>query len=171
MTLKKTTRKPLTYSTMRCVYTLAMPEIPLADIEEISMQGDLSKYLSIILSVSPSPSLQAVFNVTKRYPLTEEDYHTLAGIQAATYTAEHAHVGTDPAALQPLMHKFYPSHLSDTFSGRKSIGKLFRQKSVEQTLAEDGFRKSFDSVRAKSTSPHNLKILYLQYCWSKPFYG
>lgn len=114
---------------------------------------------------------EAVFNVTKRYPLKDEDYHTLAGIQAAVYTAEHPDLGTDSAALQPLMHKFYPSHLSDTLIGKKSIGKLFRQKSVDQTLAEDEFRRSYDSVRAKSPSAHNLKILYLQYCWSKPFYG
>ena len=118
------------------------------------------------------PPSQAVFNVTKaRYPLKDADYHTLAGIQAATYISEHPDIGTSLGALRPFMDIFYPPHLSETVGGKKSIGKLFRQKSVEQSLVEDLFRVQYESMQAKSAPPHDLKILYLQYCWSKPFYG
>ena len=118
-------------------------------------------------------SLQAVFNVTNtRYPLQEADYHHLAGIQAATFAAEHPGEGVASTRLRPFIHKFYPPHILEMpVAARKSLGKLFRQKSVEQPPAEEKLRESFESVAGKGLLPHNLKILYLQYCWSKPFYG
>ena len=119
------------------------------------------------------PLFQAVYNVTKsRYPLEEADYHTLAGIQAATYAAEYPKEEITSESLRPLMDKFYPPHLVDTVgAGKKSIGKLFRQKSAELLSVEEKLQEHFESVVAKSATPHTLKILYLQYCWSKPFYG
>jgi hypothetical protein len=116
---------------------------------------------------------EAVYNVTKsRYPLVEADYHTLAGIQAATYAADNPKEGLSLETLRPLMDKFYPPNLVEMVGGgKKSIGKLFRQKSTELISLEDKLREHFESVVAKSATPHNLKILYLQYCWSKPFYG
>lgn len=118
---------------------------------------------------------EAVFNVTKtRYPLEEPDYHSLAGIQAATFAAEHPGEGITSTTLRPFLSRFYPPHLLEppAAAARKSLGKLFqRQRSVEQLPAEEKLRESFESVVAKGASAHNLKILYLQYCWSKPFYG
>lgn len=116
---------------------------------------------------------EAVFNVTKtRYPLTETDYHDLAGIQAVTFATEHPGDRITSATLGPYLHKFYPPHLLEHPSGgRKSLGKLFRQKSVETSVAEEKLMRNFDMMIGRKLPPHNLKILYLQYCWSKPFYG
>ena len=105
------------------------------------------------------------------YPLVDQDYHVLAGIQAVTFVTERPDIDAKPASLRPFMSRFYPSHLLETVGVKKSIGKLFRQKSVDQPSVEDLFREQYDSVRAKCTAPHNLKVLYLQYCWSKPYYG
>ncbi|CAI8025801.1 FERM domain-containing protein 8 [Geodia barretti] len=116
---------------------------------------------------------EAVFNVTKtRYPLEETDYHELAGIQAATFAVEHPGEGLTSGNLHPYLQTFYPPHLLEPpTGGQKSLLKLFRQRSVEHSLAEEKLRGHFEKVASKRLSAHNLKILYLQYCWSKPFYG
>ena len=128
----------------------------------------------------PTPStMQAVFNVTKtRYPLKDEDYHALAGIQAATFAAEHPDEGlTSATSLRPFLSRFYPSHLLQTAApiGMKSIGKLFKQTrgvvEGQQSGLEEKLKEEFESMVGRATSAHNLKVLYLQYCWSKPFYG
>ena len=114
-----------------------------------------------------------MFNVTKtRYPLEETDYHELAGIQAATFAVEHPGEGLTSGNLHPYLQTFYPPHLLEPpTGGQKSLLKLFRQRSVEHSLAEEKLRGHFEKVASKRLSAHNLKILYLQYCWSKPFYG
>ena len=104
-----------------------------------------------------------------RYPLSEEDFHRLAGIQAAVFTAEHPDLDPKASSLRPFLSLFYPPSLLDTGS-KKALGKLFRQKSVDSPV-EDLFSQEYESVRSKCTNAHNLKLLYLQYCWSKPYYG
>ena len=48
----------------------------------------------------------------------------------------------------------------------KKLSKFFKAKSLQ-----DEFVKSFQDAMRKCQDPHQLKILYLQLCWHKPYYG
>lgn len=113
---------------------------------------------------------EAVFNVTKtRYPMTREELHDLAGLQAAVEAYESLDRDPNPRNYLSNLSKYYPRYMV-TVEARK-LGKLFRQKSVENKDTGDLFAKSMKSACGKSTDPYQLKILYLQLCWHKPFYG
>ena len=114
---------------------------------------------------------QAVFNVTKaRYPMSKDELHTLAGLQAAVYAAETGQQA-DSVSLRPLLVRFYPQHMFAS-DPKKVISRLFKQKSTTEVKTLDvQFDQAVQSAQQKSPDPHRLKILYLQLCWSKPFYG
>ena len=130
-------------------------------------QNVVRKQLS---SLSP----QAVFNVTRaRYPMPEDDLHTLAGLQAAVFAAETGQ-GRDVASLRPHLHQFYPQHMLST-DPKKAIKKLFTKMSAGSIPEAKGLGAQFELALQKAmgrgSEPQQLKVFYLQLCWSKPFYG
>lgn len=120
------------------------------------------QYLSI--------SLQAVINITKaRYPVSRDDLHTLAGLQAAEFAA--ARGTTDPNKdTLPHMSSLYPPYMLKTQLA-KSLLKLKFSQSEQTKEIQERFGEAFRSAWRKTTDPHNLRVLYLQLCWSMPFYG
>ena len=121
-----------------------------------------------------------MFNVTKaRYPMSKDEIHTLASYQAAILQAEREE--EDPSAsstsLKLELRRFYPAYLLPKASDpkQKKTGRLFKQKSVEAkgpTLQEE-FEKSLKVAmeKLKKTDAYQMKVLYLQMCWHKAFYG
>ena len=125
-----------------------------------------------------------MFNVTKaRYPMSKEELHTLAGLQAAILQAEQEgkERGTDTAAasssascFKEELRQFYPSYLLPEVAHPKQK-KFRKQKSVEgkHPLLYEDFEKSLKSAKEKlkKVDVYQLKVLYLQLCWHKPYYG
>ena len=115
--------------------------------------------------------LQAVFNVTiSRYPFTKDELHSLAGLQAAVLAAEKGDTNPQPTNMKSDLSTFYPAYMLQGGDAKK-IGRLFKQRSVENKTVQEEFSKAFNDAWKKSTKPYELKILYLQICWHKPFYG
>lgn len=54
--------------------------------------------------------------------------------------------------------------------GGLKIPKLFKKSAETKTVADE-LLKSYKEALKKCEDPHQLKILYLQLCWHKPFYG
>ena len=112
----------------------------------------------------PHTSLQAKVNVTQgRYPMTTEELHTLAGYQAAIELGSYDTETAKPHNIKLHLSSFYPKHMLGN-----SAKKLFKSptEKLESKLVE-----SYQAASQKSTDSFNLKVLYLQLCWSKPFYG
>lgn len=111
---------------------------------------------------------EAVFNTTRgRYPLSVEEFHSQAGLQAAVKHLEEGNKSpTTVPALKPEM--FYPPHMRP--KGGLNLTKLFK-KSPETRSIADELSKAFKYALKKCSDPHQLKILYLQLCWHKPYYG
>ena len=77
----------------------------------------------------------------------------------------------DASKVKLDFQAFYPSHM---FYGSqiKKLTKLFKpKKSAENKAIEEKFMKSLNDSKEKCSDPHHLKVLYLQYCWHKPYYG
>lgn len=128
----------------------------------------------------PSLFLQAVFNVTRaRYPMSREEIHALAGFQAAILQGKGQETSGTPSSssVKQDLHRFYPAYMlaEAAESKPKKSGRLFKQKSVEakQPTLREEFEKSLEEAEKKlaKTSAYQLKVLYLQLCWHKPFYG
>ena len=116
------------------------------------------------------PSLpQAVFNITKaRYPASRDDIHTLAGLQAAEFAATNG--TTDPSKVSlPPLSSLYPPYMLKT-QLTYFLKLKFSQADPTKEIQER-FDEAFASAWRKTTDPHNLRVLYLQLCWSMPFYG
>ena len=102
--------------------------------------------------------------------MQKEDLHTLAGLQASVYGAEIGQNG-DFESMRVFINQFYPGHMTAPKLTR-DVARLFKQKSQSSlTPLEESFRNTLASAQAKTTDAHQLKVLYLQLCWSKPFYG
>ncbi len=104
-----------------------------------------------------------------RYPMTRDELHDLAGLQAAVGAYESMDSDPNPTHYQSNLSKYYPNYMIPTETSK--LGKLFRQKSVEGKDTPELFAKSMKSACGKSGDPYQLKVLYLQLCWYKPFYG
>ncbi len=112
--------------------------------------------------------LQVVFNTTRgRYPFSIAEFHSQAGLQAAI-----KHMESDTKNLANLKSEanfFYPPHMRTTKGGHK-VTKFFK-KSAEGKGLGDELIKSYEEASNKCPDPHQLKILYLQLCWHKPYYA
>ena len=101
--------------------------------------------------------------------MTVDELHMLAGYQAAieidllpdTVTIDN---------LRPHLPSLYPSHMLDRGVFTKVMSLLFRSSGsgLENKMIES--YKLACQMR-DGCDPFNLKVLYLQLCWSKPFYG
>ena len=105
--------------------------------------------------------------------MPKDDLHSLAGLQAAVFAAETGERG-DIASLRPHLHRFYPQHMVAT-DPKKAIKKLLTKISSGSIPEAKGLDAQFDEALRKalgrSSDPQQLKVFYLQLCWSKPFYG
>ena len=133
----------------------------------------------LLFSYSFPVHTQAVFNVTKaRYPMSKEELHTLASFQAAILQAERQETAAAPtSSVKQELNRFYPAYMlaEAADSKPKKSGRLFKQKSVEakQPTLQEEFEKSLKDAEKKleKTDVYQLKVLYLQLCWHKPYYG
>jgi len=111
--------------------------------------------------------LQAVFNTVRgRYPLTVQEYHSQAGLQSAVKVTEDNSKAVD---LKAEVNSFYPPHLRTNRGGIK-VTKLFK-KSTETKSLSDELMTAHQEALKKCKDPHQLKILYLQHNWHKPYYA
>ena len=106
--------------------------------------------------------------------MSKEEIHTLAGFQAAILQEE----GQETTAVAKSdLRRFYPAYIlaEAADSKPKKSGRLFKQRSVEakQPALREEFEKSLEEAekKLKKTDAYQLKVLYLQLCWHKPFYG
>ena len=114
-----------------------------------------------------------------RYPMSKEELHTLAGFQAAILQAEGQETtAASSSSVKQDLSRFSPAYMlpEATDSKPKKSGRLFKQKSVEakQPTLREEFEKSLEEAEKKldkKTDAYQLKVLYLQLCWHKPFYG
>ena len=117
--------------------------------------------------------VQAVLNVTKaRYPVSKENLHTLAGLQAAVFVAESGN--TDPNPTSPVnfpLERVYPQYLLGTDLLTKVKNLLTQKQKAQLKEIQANFDAAFRSAWQKTTDVHQLRVLYLQLCWSFPFYG
>jgi hypothetical protein len=116
---------------------------------------------------------QAVFNVTRgRYPLPVEEFHSQAGIQAAVKYLEEGKTFTCRKGEEDT---FYPPHMRGGRGGGGGGGnvvtKLFKKTSPESKSLLDELNRAHQEAVKKCEDPHQLKILYLQLCWHKPYYS
>lgn len=100
--------------------------------------------------------------------MSKDEFHHLAGLHAAVVATESGDTNPNPASYQTSLSCFYPSHMCPEPS---KIGKLFKQKSTEGKDTQQEFAKAMRSACSKCVEAHQLKVLYLQLCWHKPFYG
>lgn len=112
--------------------------------------------------------------------MSKEELHALAGFQAAILQAEGQDTSGTPSSSSSVkqdLHRFYPAYmLTEAVDSKpKKSGRLFKQKSVEtkQPTLREEFEKSLEEAEKKlaKTNAYQLKVLYLQLCWHKPFYG
>lgn len=116
--------------------------------------------------------MQSVFNTLRgRYPLSEQEFHTLAGLLAAVQFTESGKPSQDRAELLSRINTFYPPHMQQSRGSLKKISKLFKQKTVDNKMYQEEFMKQFNDAVGKCRDPHQLKCRYLQMCWHKPYYG
>ena len=113
--------------------------------------------------------LQAVFHTTRgRYPLTVEEFHTQAGVQAAIKHLEED-TKSDLSAVKSEVGQFYPPHMVP--SGSLKVTKFFKKSSEPKGGVVNELTKAYQEALKKCGDTHQLKILYLQLCWHKPYYG
>lgn len=102
--------------------------------------------------------------------MSNEDLHELAGLQASVFAAE-LRQSADLDSLLPYLADFYPHYMT---AGNRKLGvvKRLRQRSQSglELLFADGLRSAQGKV-TEPNNPHQLKVLYLEKCWSMPFYG
>ena len=111
---------------------------------------------------------QAVFNITRgRYPLSVEEFHSQAGIQAAVKHLEEDN--KDASFRKGEEDLFYPPHMRGGRGGGM-VAKLFKKTPETKNLVDELNGACKDALK-KCEDPHQLKILYLQLCWHKPYYG
>lgn len=108
--------------------------------------------------------------------MSKEDLHTLAGFQAAVLESELREKHPTASSFQTELGLFYPAYLlaEGADSKSKKSGRLFKQKSVDgKQLLQEEYEKSLAQAKdkLKKTDVYQLKVLYLQLCWHKPFYG
>ena len=111
--------------------------------------------------------------------MSKDELHTLAGFQAAILQAEQEEKDSkaSPSSLRAELSRFYPSYLLAEVAEPKpkKSGRLFKQRSVESKhpSLHEQFEKSLASAveKLRKTDAYQLKVLYLQLCWHKPFYG
>ncbi|KAH9523068.1 hypothetical protein Btru_065655 [Bulinus truncatus] len=115
---------------------------------------------------------EAKYNVTMaRYILNEEDYHTLAGIQAIiTFGVHHPQIHT-LSEYKSNLEKFYPVHMYC-----QSRFSFFKSNSTHTTPCEQQFMAAHIKLSKdlKTDSTINLKDYYRKYLhllWQYPFYG
>ena len=129
-------------------------------------------YYGECCSSSSSSFPQAVSNTLKvRYPLSRDDLATLAGLQAAVDVAQGSRAG-EPSGAD--INKYFPAHhLTSASPVKKSIGRIFKQKSTDKdaTSLQQDFSRAFSEACKRSSDAHQLRVLYLQHCWHKPYYG
>ncbi len=101
--------------------------------------------------------------------MTKDEYHDLAGLQATLVASESFDQNPSPGKYGTHLSKYYPSHMIPLET--RKLGKLFKQKSVEGKDTTQLFVKSMSEACAKNLEAYQLKVLYLQRCWQKPFYG
>ena len=97
--------------------------------------------------------------------MPEDDLHTLAGLQAAIFAAE-----TGEGSLRTRLNQFYPQHMIST-DPKKAIKKLFTKISAGSIPVAAQFELALQKATERVSDPQQLKVFYLQLCWSKPFYG
>lgn len=95
--------------------------------------------------------------------MTPEELHTLAGYQAAIDLGPYSADTATPHGIKQHLPSLYPKHMLGN-----SAKKLFRASSEKM---ENKLLESYQAASQKSSDPFNIKVLYLQLCWSKPFYG
>lgn len=116
--------------------------------------------------------LQAVFHTTRgRYPLSLEEYHSQAGLQAAVKARDEDLKRSEESVLLSQLNTFYPPHMRVTKGGGLRVAKLFKKATPESKTLSDNLIASYDSALKKCQDAHQLKILYLQFCWHKAYYG
>ena len=103
-----------------------------------------------------------------RYSMTVDELHMLAGYQAAINVNLPDTATIDN--LRPHLPSLYPSHMLDKGVVTRVMGLLFGSSGIG---LEDSIVESYKSAcrMREGCDPFYLKILYLQLCWSKPFYG
>ncbi|KAL5463228.1 hypothetical protein EMCRGX_G032108 [Ephydatia muelleri] len=107
---------------------------------------------------------EAKVNVVQgRYPMTPEELHTLAGYQAAIDLGPYSADTATPHHIKQHLPSLYPKHMLGS-----SPKKLFRSSSER---LENKLLESYQAASQKSSDVFNIKVLYLQLCWSKPVYG
>jgi len=103
--------------------------------------------------------------------MSEEEFHTLAGLQAAVQYTEKGTPGVEKMDLLSHINSFYPPHMQQSKGSLKKISKLFKQRSVDNKQVQEEFWKQYNDALTKVKDPHQLKCRYLQMCWHKPYYG
>ena len=100
--------------------------------------------------------------------MTVDELHMLAGYQAAINVNLPDTATIDN--LRPHLPSLYPSHMLDKGVVTRVMGLLFGSSGIG---LEDSIVESYKSAcrMREGCDPFYLKILYLQLCWSKPFYG
>ena len=100
--------------------------------------------------------------------MTTDELHMLAGYLAAS------DIDVSPEAvtfdiLRPHLQSFYPSHMLD----RGLVTRVMRLFLSPADRLEDKIVESCKLAcqMREGADLFNLKVLYLQLCWSKPFYG
>ena len=119
---------------------------------------------------SLSLCVQAVFNTTRgRYPLSVAEFHSQAGLQAAVkHLEEDGKTPVSNAVVKGEEDMFYPPHMRS--KGASVMTRLFKKAPETKSLTEELNRACQEALR-KCADPHQLKILYLQQCWHKPYYA
>lgn len=98
-----------------------------------------------------------------------EEFHSQAGLQAAV-----KHLEEDSKAPATITvgrgeeGMFYPPHMRGR--GGNMMTKLFKKSPETKSLTEE-LTSAYQDALKKCEDPHQLKILYLQLCWHKPYYG
>lgn len=101
--------------------------------------------------------------------MSKENLHTLAGLQAAVFAAESGN--TDPNPIGLPLERVYPQYLLGTDLKTKVKNLLTQKQKAQLIEIQANFDSAFKSAWQKTTDVHQLRVLYLQLCWSLPFYG
>ena len=102
--------------------------------------------------------------------MSKENLHTLAGLQAAVFAAENGNPDLNPTNLLPL-ETVYPPYLLGTDIVTQMKNFLTQKQKAHLKEVQANFDSAFKSALQKTTDVHQLRVLYLQLCWSLPFYG
>ena len=102
--------------------------------------------------------------------MSKETLHTLAGLQAAVFAAESGNTDPNPTSLLPL-GTVYPQYLLGTDIVTQMKNLLTQKQKAHLKEIQANFDSAFRSAWQKTTDVHQLRVLYLQLCWSLPFYG